>query len=837
MANLIANATGNISASSFGTTETATNANNFPSTGVPSTTNSTAIGTSEVFTPTFTTTNTKVCDAIMLYCFSANSATGTFTVALNNGTSDQATCVVNASDIPTTGTLVVFKLGSTVTLDGSANWKVGVKCSVASQVTCYRATSTANDYYKMLRLTTTATPASNDHVYITSGLTGQGTHNSFTITMDYTSNTIAPGQIDIGYFGNLTYGTSVSTNYYLQLNGNLYVWQGGTLNIGTVGTPIPSTSTAVLEFNCTVNVQYGLEPQAGSTVNTFGNSMSFTSTKLAADVAANGSSITTADNTGWAVGDTLAFASTTKTNTDAEAANINTISGTTITVTGGGGTGGALKNAHSGTNSGGFDTRAEVIDLTRNVKIRGISTANQSYVNIAAAAAVSFQWTEFYQLGSATANKRGIDVGTTTGSATFNGCSLHDYIAASSTGMLWNITTNANITVTSLVSYNITANHFNTVAISSATNSVNGWVAILNGASGSPMFNIAGTGLAFSNVTATSGLGNGISFVPAGVYDTKTVSNLVCHSCAAYGMVINQTGGTTFSNVKLWRNITSGGLQLVNSYDCVLDTWQVFGNQNGCFFTPGGLHNITLNNWTVDFKASAGDALTQANAFTWTTSGSSTYVLITNSTFGGSFPATATVNCSTGIIGGTIIFHNCTSNDTSLVTSQTALSAWSMISFQKFNGTAGNHKTYMTNGIISIDTTIFDIGPASQRLTPLTGSGSNLKSALLSTPVANATSVTFTIKVRCSTTSAGDAASYNGAAPQLWVRRNFAAGITADTSLATMSSTYLPGNANQGLWATVSGTTATVTGDNILQFYVTCDGNAGWINVDSASSN
>jgi hypothetical protein len=59
----------------------------------------------------------------------------------------------------------------------------------------------------------------------------------------------------------------------------------------------------------------------------------------------------------------------------------------------------------------------------------------------------------------------------------------------------------------------------------------------------------------------------------------------------------------------------------------------------------------------------------------------------------------------------------------------------------------------------------------------------------------------------------------------LIVRKHPALGITADTVLDTHT-------AAAGTWEQLTGTTATVTADGVLEFIVDCDGTAGWVNVD-----
>src|SRR5205085_2149548 len=115
----------------------------------------------------------------------------------------------------------------------------------------------------------------------------------------------------------------------------------------------------------------------------------------------------------------------------------------------------ALTNAHGGI----APVRAELINLTRNVKIRGASASLQAYVSIAATAVVDFQHVEFYWLGSSTGGKRGVDIVTTSGSCSIQFCAFHDFSTGS--GVCCNIVgaTANNITYSNNVSYNLVSGH------------------------------------------------------------------------------------------------------------------------------------------------------------------------------------------------------------------------------------------------------------------------------------------------------------------------------------------------------------------------------------------
>lgn len=134
------------------------------------------------------------------------------------------------------------------------------------------------------------------------------------------------------------------------------------------------------------------------------------------------------DTTGWVAGDSLCFGSSGK--NGAGVYTISTVdSSTQVTLTAG------ATGYHSALNDTNGDMRAFVANMTRNVRIRGLSTTNCGYVNCSVANSVMlpkvcFKNTEVYKIGSATAGKRGLGVNgsiANTGIAFYLiNCALHD---------------------------------------------------------------------------------------------------------------------------------------------------------------------------------------------------------------------------------------------------------------------------------------------------------------------------------------------------------------------------------------------------------------------------
>jgi hypothetical protein len=304
MSTLICNATGNLTGSStFAAAETGTGALNL----VRNSAGSSFPAANTTTSSSFTVTNGKVIDAVLLWVSSAAAPNGTFKVDLQKGGVSQGSVTVNKSDLPDSTNLtpvpVLFKLGSTATGDGGSNWTIVVVTTGTTQVPYYRASATGSDFTRALRTTTAATPVAADDLYIVGELTGAGTHTSRTVTMDSTATTAYGngtvnstaangGGIRVSNYGTLSYGTSASTNYVLRINGDLEVYQFGTLNIGSSGSEIPRTSTAVLEFQqVSASGDFGLIGRNSSTINIAGLSRTsgknIVQCKLTADVASS----------------------------------------------------------------------------------------------------------------------------------------------------------------------------------------------------------------------------------------------------------------------------------------------------------------------------------------------------------------------------------------------------------------------------------------------------------------------------------------------------------------------------------------------------------------------
>lgn len=404
---------------------------------------STALTTSYVASAAFTPGAITV-DGVGVKIGARSTTTGTMTIQLYNSTGavNVANVTINTVDLPLSATStqeggwVFLKFAAPVLLLAATNYQVRALVSSASSITLFR-NSTAGNWSRYLRTTTTQAPVAGDDMIITAEHTGAGALTARSITMDstaatdygsaVTANTAAAIHISTG--GILSYGTTAATNYVLRVSGNMIICANGKLNIGTVGAEIPRDSTAVLEFDCAADGDFGLINRNLGTVNKQG--LSRTSGKnvvqcyLNTDEAANSTDLGVDTDTGWLDNDVIAVASTTRTSSQSEVGALNGNAGaSSLTVDGFAGTGGGILNAHSGTQP----FAAEVINLTRNIKFRSVSTTAMTYVYNGPTANYDADWVEFRYIGTSTTAKYGVFLGAGTGGVqTIDYCSVWDY--------------------------------------------------------------------------------------------------------------------------------------------------------------------------------------------------------------------------------------------------------------------------------------------------------------------------------------------------------------------------------------------------------------------------
>ena len=830
-------------------------------------------------------------DGIAVKIATRPGTTGTITCVLRDIdlSSDVKTVTINVNDIPSNNQSgwYLFKFAS-IALTNGKNYAVRLSTSSASgQVTCYAGSG--NDWARMLRTTTTGAPAANDQLHVIGEWTAAATSTAFTVTQDDTAATSygptvsggPPQGMTIGNKGTLISGATGGVNYSIKMKGIIAIYEGGTFQMGTTGTKMPANSTSKLELASAANVDTGIQTFGAAVFTCQGDPTPPVQTLLTASiggyVTTNGTAVTAvtsqcqdftgmtgaitingvgytissvtdgthltltgsagvqaspvrmthagtaatlivASTTGMAANGQICVGSTSRTNTDCEMATITTVdSATQLTLSA------ALTKPHLGTSP----TQAEVGYLTRNVQIFGTSTSLQGFISISATATVDVDYAEFYNMGSATANKRGIDCATTTGSCSIQFSSLHDFVVTSSLGFNATGTSGNGFTFSSNVVYNINNVHL-TVAATSATWTVDSCLFMLNVAASTAGCTLSDTGGTFTNIIVVGMTGIGVNLAQNAVM-TGTIGPLTIHSVGGNGLSFGTNGvrSGTISSLLIWRctgmGITNPGSGI---NDIVFSTVTLFGNAtaNISFGASTACMNVSFISLT-----SSGDTIFSTTSGFEVSSNGASSTSIFSSSFGvvsGIKTAHANdINISAANAYLILLLNNCILASATEVASQANLTATSFISSQKHDQTAGLHKIWKATGTIAIETGTVHTGSQSMALTPsstttrLDSRGPNGGWLIAAASGATVTPTVWLYKT----------AAYDGAQPRLMVARNDAIGINADTVLATYS-------AGTGSWNSISGATVAFTDDGVCEVYVDCiKGTGGVVYVDSLS--
>lgn len=795
---------------------------------------------------TGTTPGAITIDAIGVRIAVRSGTTGTMSVELYNSTDGASVAgtevTVNMSDVvaATTsstslhdGGWMLFKLASPVTLTAGKAYYVRAKTSSSSQVSLNRS-ATTNEYNQFLRTTTTQAPVAGDDRYVMGEWTGAGSMTTRTVTLNDTTSTdygsgstsVTTPALSISNGGEVIAGTSSSTAYTQKISGNIVVYSGGKFNAASSGTRMPTTSSFTLTLDCASNVDFGISVRTGGEFKWYGESKT-RFTFLTSDEAASSTSIQVVSTSGWKNTDTLLFTATGTTTTHAETKNISSVdSATQVTLTAG------LTNAHTGTGN----VVGEVGNLNSNVKIVGTSSSVGTYVHFADSSSIVMDNVELQYYGSGSTHKSGLEVQHIVGaanSATITSCVFKDPSNGSSAITLQGnggSANGSNITFTNCIVY---------VATTASTNAV----ILSGGSTGSPTFTYSnilvasnigsGTGISLrtrTNLGGTvenlyvSGFSTGISITSSfsTVADVCTVSNVYIHS---------NTNGTTsttgseriFTNWNINRNSTGistifGKIIYVNS--------SFIGNS-----TLGV--NINTNPLNLTFEGCTFSGETSFNQPSGISLGvyTTAQIVCNNCNFGTIVAHTSSDINASFSTGARLVLNSCTMASTTEITSTvyTGIDRTGYVSFIRKDNTDGAHSMYILQGIVTPDTSIYRTASPSVRITPKSATvEAETKLFPFSVPVNNGQTCTPTLYVRESVV--GDGTDYNGNRIKLYVKANYNLGITSDTLLDTAT------GSSEGAFEALTGTTAAVTDDGVLEFYLTCDGTTGWINYDDFSA-
>jgi hypothetical protein len=831
MATLIATADGNLTtAATWGTVD----ATSLLDSEANNTALTTAYVESQSFTPGAITINGI---AVKVATRASSPGANTISVRLAQGGATVAgtEVTINVSDLSSRDGeqgWYFFKFSAPVLLLAATLYTVSAKTSAVSMVNLYR-NATAGNWSRMLRTTTTAAPAAADNMFILGEWTAAATKTDRTVTMDSTAATDYGGAsttvigFGIGKGGTLTFGATAATNYILRLSAILGVWHGGTLNIGTTGTPIPRDSTARIEFDSAVDGDFGLK--CWGTFNAQGLSRSsgknVVRCLLNTDEAAAQTVLGVDTDTGWLSGDDIAIASTSRTATEAETRTLAANAGaSSVQVTAG------LTNAHSGTSP----TQAEVILLTRNVRVVAVTAGQTAYVYLGPAAVVDWDWVEFRYLGTTTTGKRGIeiDIGTAAaGSLAMSYCACRDF---DNNGIYFAAADHDNWAIDNLTSYLVgyassTQGAINVQVTTGSAWSISNADIIMGSSSQGPGLLLGSVRGTLTNIRCNSSGGNGITLSVSGTTTLGVINNtwsgFDLHSCAVSGLDVNGLQYGKMSNVNIWRcnSGTTGSGLFVNTFvgRFIIETGNIFGNNlsNIRLATGTGWRELLLRSVNINGDTS----FSTTDGMTFGTANQCGRYIFENcdfSTVSGIKTAhTNDVDLEANLNHMVeLIFRN-TKLGAATEVANTASLKRGFISRQRSDQTTNTHSAAFPHGTVAYETTTFRTASPAEKLSPTSASaGYKLESGVKRVPIASGTTVSVSVYVRKSST-------YDGNTPRLVLRANPSLGIDTDQVLATHSAAV-------DTWQQLSGTSATAEEDGVLEVLVDCDGTTGAVYID-----
>jgi hypothetical protein len=820
-----------------------------------------AVTTTQAPSATFQVGSTLACDGVMVHIAGTTGGPdGNLEVQLYDGVTVHRQVDIAASVLPVNGgwILVSWASFSLVTL---TNYRLRLRRSTGAAVGTITAFVTSGTLWnKSFRGTTTGVPAGGERIFIAGEFTGGAGGTDIvarTVTMNHNSLTIDHGAIEIGKSGTLAFATGANTQ--LKASGAHNIWDGGTLTIGTSGTPVGTGFTANFYLDCaTTDGETGIVVQNGGTLRAWGHqrwTTNLVKTKLTAAVTAGAGpkTLDVADATGWLSGDVVAIAGTKR---DGVAAATSEAVAMTANAGASSLTVGTIVNYHAGV----APIQAEVINLTRNVVIRPTTTSaptanpptvapNCCYLNAKAGSTVDLGYVEFQSIGAAFTGKRGIEIETTTGSFTMQRCALNGtgdfgiFILGAATN---------NITITECVGFNVAS--FAVPALSvpptSGTN-----IAITNCTLLSRSLTINGElvalrdlGLTFTGNTLVGGY-YGLRLDEA-AEASGTFTNNTVHNCGNAGLIVINGRSMLQTGLKVYRCGSStvgngifygtGGTGALLGLVCnhTYESPEVFGCAENLHLGQGvGVFGLVINSGKFHGSGQQDGSDTAAPSLDGLfISGDigRVGVELNLCEFGTaaankSAHTQGDINFNGGYAQVLMRSSQLASPSPGVeVVGQPSMTRGSFLKLARNDNTAGSHRALYWNGTLTRNATVFNPNggsPPSEQMTPNVNCSAinRLESGKRRIAVASGS----TLAPRVFIMKDG---SYNGAQPRLIVKKNIPMGITADTVLATMV-----GGINT--FVQVGGVaTAAVTDHGALEFCVDVDGTAGNVYVDDWSA-
>jgi hypothetical protein len=724
----------------------------------------------------------------------------------------------------------------------------------------------ANNYTSLL---------SSDSIHIGGALKGLSSE-----PRTITASTSSFQNIYIHNQGTLTFPST--SNVTLNINGSagLQITSDGTLNIGTSSSVIPlSTTHTIILSNTQIDVHNG------GNFNIYGFPET-TTTSLVSTHPIGSRTFTTTNNVSgdWKVGDVLSFKPNLSARRSFDTLTLSSFVAPNVFTT--------TSNSLC-THTGSADQYAfipDVYNLSRNIIIQGLNVTSRGTIRTIDAAKTSINYAQLSNFGINSSNKTGFIIGNNSnGSTTLSGIVINsDNNIIPLTGKSFqNITINNNIinrsnvvTLTSLSvnNVNISNNYIlssggNGLNLSNLSGSINmsnnttigslsygTYIAnnILTGTYGANNFNSGLQGTMISGTNTGTVVGGGLNSPREGVYVDASTNNL---SALAFQNILASNNSSVGFKVS-GNNLNYLTPVVLNINGLIANTNSDAGFEG--YNITGNIGSLTVNNnLSGGVKTSIGNGFTTFDGLTSILSGIPLNILsgynyspliirntllssnssvgirldssrfskfsLENSTISANAPIQ--LNITRNLIEGSYLFNNTFLGSIIFIDlnkyQPNAIRATGF-AFTDYNKIAGNHFTYLPTGTKASDTVLYDSSTSdliSERLTPISRTNKLCSGTKY---VALNSGETTLVKVNILVSS-----SYNGNSPRLMLRRNAAAGIYSDTVLQA----FTP-NIGYDTFVQLIGTQTPAVIDNaVLEFYVDCDGTAGYICVDTWFAN
>lgn len=608
------------------------------------------------------------------------------------------------------------------------------------------------------------------------------------------------------------------TAYLLITSGGMQIFDGGVLQIGTNAQPINSGNTVTVQFNSAGPAAYGLDIHNGGSLIVRGNPMTAW-TMLTSNTGSNTSGLNIVDSTGWAANDYLSIASTSLNWSGAEIGSIDAlVSGSLLRLTGN------VLNMHEGDVS--TLVQAEIGNLTRNVKFKGIgTTSGTGFIRTENNPFINLDYAELTNLGSGNF-KGALNLVNTIGTSILSGTTIYNILNANTPAVVLGTSASSasNISLKDCIIFNVSGNCVLGSNFSAGSNIELSGCLIMRALTSQAVLIDNGT-LNLFNSSINSTNGAGLVYANAPTVGLGSNINNIFHSNSGVGIQIGNTSSGGIYNATVYRNNNSGINRpgFTHQKGILISGGIIFGNNFA------GIDTTALNGFDIldGIIIHGGSEITQPIGIR--NISTTEYRIIRNCILGSPGSHTTADWSEAALFGATSFNHGCFFNTLFFSPTETQIpfGPTNLITDPygsiKHDQTNGNHKAFSGFGTLSTDSTIFRNGSPSERLTPVSLT-SKLPSGRKFVAVNSGATVNVGVYVRQSVAS--DGTGYNGNRANLWVRSN--AGIGQNENLILQTASV----ASSGTFQLLSGTTVGATDDGVFEFYVDSDGTTGWLNVD-----